>query len=94
MLTQEGEYVHNWPGMEPRMRELCHMCTLARRDGAGSGRDAGTERAQERLPPLRKPLLERAQRESVAGCVVLGDRVPAEVLDGHARTVLHRVEAD
>jgi hypothetical protein len=39
-------------------------------------------------------LLEREQRETVAGGVLLRDTVPAEVLDDNAGTVADMLEAD
>ena len=45
-------------------------------------RHPGVQRPQQVLPPLGQAQLERRQREPVAGDVLLGDGVPAEVLDG------------
>ena len=43
---------------------------------------------------LGEPLLEVVEREAVASGVLLGDRVPSEVLDGDPGRVVDGLEAD
>ena len=50
--------------------------------------------AQQCLPPFGEAQLERVEREPVPRRVRLGERVPTEVLDGDARLVADRLEAD
>ena len=63
------------------------------RRGRGFARsEAVGECRQERLPPLCNSLLEHEQRHPVAGRVLLGDRVPAKVLNGDSGLGAHGLE--
>ena len=51
------------------------------------------ECGEQRAPVLRLAHLERLQRETVARHMLLRDRIPAAMLDRHARFVADRLEA-
>src|SRR5579864_6384951 len=49
---------------------------------------------QQLLPPFGLALEELGQRETMTGCLLLRNRVPAVVLDRDACLIAHRLEAD
>jgi hypothetical protein len=53
-----------------------------------------TEGAEQGAPMFSQAHLRGGKRKAVAGCVILRDRVPAAMLDGDARFLIHGFESD
>src|SRR5262245_31406162 len=64
------------------------------RTSLDSRRNAVTQVVKQHSPPIGEAPLKDRQRDTVACGVALGDRIPAEVLDGDPRLLADIVEAD
>jgi hypothetical protein len=97
MAAKTGAKIFTWLDVvrQPAPHKLQHIADPEAWLGGLPLRAIGvrSQGPEERLPPFRVAPEEDALGEPVPGHVLRRHRVPAEMLDGHARALPHRLEA-